>query len=501
MVLVDILLNSNNEKEIKPVRTRYAPSPTGFFHIGGARTALFNYLFAKKNNGKFIFRIEDTDISRNIKEGEDSQIDNLLWMNIEIDESPRNPVDKYNNYRQSEKLALYNELVNELLANKKAYHCFCSKEKLESDRKFAKQNKITPKYNKTCLNLSETDIQNKLKNNEEFVVRLKIDQEIIFEWNDLIRGKMKVPASSLTDPIILKQNKIPMYNFAVVVDDHDMQITHVLRGEEHLSNTPYQLAIFTALYPDTKNEIMYGHLPIIINENKKKLSKRDLELKQFVEDYKNEGYIPQAIVNYLALLGWSPKSKKEIFSMNELIENFDINAISKSPAMFDVKKLQWVANQYFKTIDDDLYLKEIKNFISIKDEIINTNLDEICLLFKKQISSYSEINIMMKDLFLQENNNIKINYDEIGSNQKVFIDIANFLIEKISNISEWNENNIKKIIDEVKQNLELSGKKLFMPIRILTSRKNHGPELSKTIFLLSKNKVLKNISQYLNEKE
>ena len=499
MLLVDTLLDLNNQNNTKPVRTRYAPSPTGFFHIGGARTALFNYLFARKNNGKFIFRTEDTDSLRNIKEGENSQIDNLLWMNIEIDESPRNPVDKYNNYRQSEKLSLYNELVNTLLLEKKAYQCFCSKEKLENDRQFAKENKLTPKYNKTCLNLSDEDIQKKIENNEEFVVRLIIEPDKIFEWDDLIRGNIKIPSSSLTDPVILKQNKIPMYNFAVVVDDYDMEISHVLRGEEHLSNTPYQLAIYNALYPNKKNEILYGHLPVIINENKKKLSKRDLETKQFIEDYKNDGYLPQAIVNYLALLGWSPKNKKEIFSMDELINDFDINSISKSSAMFDVKKLEWVANQYFKNIDETLYLEEVKKFININDDIVNININEIFLLFKKQIASYSEINSLISDLFLDENNNIEIDYDEIGTNKEMFINISNFLITKMNDNFEWTETNIKKIIDDIKQEFNLSGKKLFMPIRILTSRKNHGPELPKTIFLLSKNKIIKNINQYLLE--
>ena len=264
------------------VRARYAPSPTGFFHVGGARTALFNYLYAKHMGGDFILRIEDTDTERNVEGGIESQINNLEWMGIKIDESVKNP-GKFGPYQQTHKLKRYQELAYKLLEEGKAYRCFCTKDELDKNREAAMAGGQTPKYNRHCLYLTKEEIQKKLDAKIPFTIRLKIDDNTEYSWDDMIRGKISVPTSALTDPVILKSNGIPMYNFGVVVDDHDMQITHVLRGEEHISNTPYQLAIKRALGWE-KDPIQYGHLSVIVNETGKKLSKRDKSLKQFIQE-------------------------------------------------------------------------------------------------------------------------------------------------------------------------------------------------------------------------
>ena len=470
------------------IRTRYAPSPTGYFHIGGARTALFNYLFAKHNNGDFILRIEDTDVERNVEGGIDSQLLNLEWMGLTPDESIKNPKE-HGPYIQSQKLDRYKFLANQLLNEKKAYYCFCTESELKNERENALKNHLTPKYSRKCLHLSQEQIHQNLQKNIPFTIRLKIDDNITYTWNDIVRGKIEVPSSAMTDPVILKSNGIAMYNFAVVIDDYDMEITHVLRGEEHISNTPYQLAIKKAL--NFNNDIQYGHLSIVIDETGKKLSKRNSTLKQFIEDYKNMGFIPSAIDNFLALLGWSPIDSKEILSLDELIKNFEINNLSKSPTYFDFNKLLWLGNEYFKKMSENEYLLFVKPFIdqSILTNNLISNLDMLLLIFKNQISYASQLNTLINDQFLS-NHELNSNEIEIINNN---LDVVDLFDENISKLSIFNVDNIIDIINKVKNITNKKGKDLFMPIRLVSTNLAHGPELAKTIFLLGKEKILLNI--------
>ena len=472
------------------VRTRYAPSPTGFFHIGGARTALFNYLFAKHHNGVFIVRNEDTDVERNVEGGIESQLFNIDWLGFSPDESPIKGGD-FAPYQQTKKIERYQQLANQLLEQNKAYRCFCTKEELEQERKVAEENHQTPKYNRKCLHLSQQEINEKLKNKIPYVLRLKIEDGD-YAWNDLIRGPISIPSSAMTDPVIVKSNGIPMYNFAVVVDDYDMKITHILRGEEHISNTPYQIAIKKALDFDTQ-DINYGHLSIIVNEFGKKLSKRDVNLKQFIDDYRNMGYLPIAITNFLCLLGWTPKDNKEVLTLQEMIKNFDLTTISKSPAKFDVPKMNWISNQHFKLLSDNDYLDFVSEFVSSKNKCYLNNKDEVLLLFKNQISYALELNDLIDDLFSdsdQLDDNTLVEFNNLITPIK---QIINFVEESVKNINNFSIVEIKKIIDIVKEKFQLNGKSLFMSIRIITTLKSHGPELAKTIFLLSQDKVIKNI--------
>ena len=474
------------------IRTRYAPSPTGYFHIGGARTAIYNYLFAKANKGDFIVRIEDTDIERNVENGIESQLENIKWLNFYPDESVLNP-GKYGPYIQSEKFDKYKELAHKLLKENKAYYCFCSKEQLDNDRKLAELNHQTPKYNRRCLHLSKEEIEQKLKDGVDHVIRLKIDDQKTYEWDDLVRGKIAIPGNALTDPVILKSNGIGMYNFCVVVDDYDMDITHVLRGEEHISNTPYQIAIKDALGYSHK-DIRYGHLSIIINDSGKKLSKRDTELKQFISDFRQMGYLPIAVVNFLLLLGWVPKNNIEVMTLDEMIKNFDYMSLTKAPAKYDIKKLEWLGNQHIKKMDDNSYLNFVKPFVNSTNEIYKKHSDFVLLLFKNQLSYAMQLDELIDNTFENNDNNIdeflKL-FDELKNELSI---IKPIIIEKISNISVWNEENIKNIVNEIKQETSLNGKNLFMPIRMLTTKKIHGPELAKTIFLFGKERVIKNIN-------
>ena len=478
------------------IRTRYAPSPTGYFHVGGARTALFNYLYAKHNNGDFIVRIEDTDIERNVENGIDSQLDNLNWLGIKIDESIRKPGD-YGPYIQSEKLERYKTLAHQLVNKGKAYYCFCSKEELERNRAQSLSSGSTPKYNRHCLYLSQEEITQKLKDNIPHVIRLKMKDNIEIEWDDLIRGKITIPTSSLTDPTILKSNGIAMYNFAVVIDDHDMNISHVIRGEEHISNTPYQIAIKRALGFDLK-EIKYGHLSVIVNEQGKKLSKRDKTLKQFIQDYQDMGFYPHAVTNFLALLGWAPP-KKEIMSMQEMINDFELLTVSKAPTFFDFKKMMWVSNEYFKKMDEYEYLKFVDKYININfGELISRKRD-ILLLFKNQISYASQLNELVTETLLSFSL-FKLNEETMNlvNSERWLQTISSFKKFISESNNEISFDQAKEIISKVKQETFNNGKDLFMPIRISITSIEHGPELNKIISILGKQEILKRLKNERN---
>lgn len=476
------------------LRCRYAPSPTGYLHIGGARTALFNYLFAKHNHGTFIVRIEDTDTTRNVPGGIDSQLNNLKWMNINPDESILNP-GEYGPYIQTEKIEKYQQLAQQLVNENKAYYCFCDEKELEEQRVLAIANHQTPKYNRKCLNLTPEEIQQRLAAGIPHVIRLKMPDEYTFEWDDMIRGHLAVPSSALTDPVLLKSNGIPMYNFAVVIDDHDMCITHVLRGEEHISNTPYQMAIAQAL--EYTDNVQYGHLSIITDETGKKLSKRNKELKQFIEDYRNMGIPPMALNNFLALLGWTNKKGGEIiYSLNELVQAFDIKNVSKAPAFFDIKKLYWVSGQHIRHMDDQIYLDFIKEFVDVDlNKFTDKKHHQLLLLtFKNQISYGKEINNLIQTTF--DISNIK----HLSKELKKFIDtdsskaVINLLKKKLTKIDHLTLTNSTSLINEIKDELpDIKGKNLFLPLRVVTIGLEHGPEMNKILTIVGKEQILKNI--------
>lgn len=473
------------------IRTRYAPSPTGFFHIGGARTALYNYLYSKHFNGDFIVRIEDTDHERNVENGIESQLDNLIWLGIIPDESPLKP-GEYGPYKQTEKLLRYQKLADKLVEQNSAYYCFCSKQLLDQDRVDAERLHKTPKYNRRCLDLTRQQINENLKNRIPYTIRLKVDPQASYTWEDTIRGLISIPGEALTDPVILKSNKVAMYNFAVVVDDYDMSITHVLRGEEHISNTPYQIAIKQALKFDDK-PIQYGHLSVIINDDGKKLSKRDTSLKQFIGEYKEMGYLPQAIVNFLALLGWAPIDNKEVLTMQELIQRFEINSVHKSPATFDIVKMNWVSNQHFKLLTDEQYIEFVKPFVKSQNLVYKEHGDELLILFKPQLSFASEIDELIEDLFGDSPIDASTLTDiKDCCNNYCIIEpiLSKLLITKMDTIDAY-----KTLINEVKNISGLKGKDLFMTIRVLCTNKMHGPELPKTLFLLGKEKIISNMQK------
>ena len=472
------------------VRVRYAPSPTGYLHIGGARTALFNYLFAKHYDGDFIVRIEDTDTKRNIKEGISSQLDNLRWLGVIPDETIDTENQNFAPYQQTKRLSIYHDYCNKLVESGKAYKCYCTIEELNHEREIQKEKGImAPKYNRKCLN-------NPPRDRKEFTVRLKIPQSQKYSWTDMVRGFVEVDTNDVDDFVIMKNNSIPTYNFAVVVDDYLMQITHVLRGEEHITNTVKQLILFNYFgYTPPK----FAHLTLIVDESKKKLSKRNSgELLQYVKEYKDMGYLPDALFNYLSLLGWSPGTEEEMFSVSKLIEIFDENKWSKSASTYDVKKVNWFNKIYMNKLTDDEYICFTMPFYNSKYKDRNKKNDwirKMLLIFKPQLEYGFQI-IELANLFFIEDIELSSEEKTFIQNQKSLITIKSFFDFLPNYKDKWEDVKIKNLITDVKKETKNKGKDLFWPIRLVASGQASGPELSKTLELLGYENVLKRFGDY-----
>ncbi|MCG3085543.1 glutamate--tRNA ligase [Anoxybacillus sp. LAT_35] len=481
------------------VRVRYAPSPTGHLHIGGARTALFNYLFARHHHGKFIVRIEDTDIERNVEGGEQSQLENLKWLGIEYDES----VDKdggYGPYRQTERLHIYRQYTNELLEKGYAYKCFCTPEELEQEREAQKAAGIAaPQYSGKCRHLTPEQVQQLESEGKPYTIRLKVPEGKVYEFEDMVRGRVSFESKDIGDWVIVKANGIPTYNFAVVIDDHLMKITHVFRGEEHLSNTPKQLMVYE--YFGWKPP-KYAHLTLIVNENRKKLSKRDESIIQFVSQYKELGYLPEAMFNFFALLGWSPEGEEEIFTKEELIRMFDVSRLSKSPSMFDKQKLTWMNNQYIKKLDLDRLVELSLPHLIRAGRLPKQMTDEqkqwardLIALYQEQMSYGAEI-VELSELFFKQ----EIEYDEEAKAVLAGEQVPNVLkafYEQMEQLATFDSDHIKAAIKAVQKETGQKGKNLFMPIRVAVTGQTHGPELPEAIRLLGKEAVLSRLVKFI----
>ena len=471
------------------VRTRFAPSPTGYMHIGNLRTAIFEYLLAKKYNGDFILRIEDTDQERAVPGAIEFIYKTLELCNFKIDEGPMNEKG-YGPYIQSERKDIYKKYALELVEKGKAYYCFCKEEELEEMRKKAAARKRPFLYDGRCSHLSAEKIAENLKNGVPYVIRQKMPKTGVTIVEDLVYGKIKIDNSILDDQILLKSDGLPTYNFANVVDDHLMAITHVIRGKEYLDQTAKYNLLYEAFGWEKP---IYAHVAMVLGEDGNKLSKRNGDAS-FMDLY-NVGFLPEAIVNYLSLLGWSPNNNQELFSMEELIANFDESRISKSSSQYDVKKLEWFNHQYITKLEDDKYLDWIKKYfnqdVSDKDEVW---LDKLLLIYKDHLNYGEQINEVTKNFFIKD---ISLDEEEIEflkSDEKIPAILEEYSKE-IANIDDWQIANINNAINNVKNNLGVKGKLLYMPIRIVASGFMHGPELADTLYLIGKNTILDRINK------
>lgn len=480
------------------IRVRYAPSPTGHLHIGNARTALFNYLFARNTGGKFIIRVEDTDEKRNIEGGEESQLKYLQWLGIDWDES----VDKggdYGPYRQSERNHIYSKYYQELLDKGLAYKCYCTEDELEAEREAQQAKGEMPRYSGKCANLSTEEQEKLAAEGRQPSIRFKVPAGKVYKFNDIVKDEVSFESDGIGDFVIVKKNGIPTYNFAVAVDDYLMKITHVLRGDDHISNTPKQLMIFEAFGWEAP---VYGHMTLIVNENRKKLSKRDESIIQFIEQYEELGYLPEALFNFIALLGWSPKGEEELFSKEQFIEIYDPERLSKSPAVFDKQKLLWVNNQYMKNLDLDqvaaLSMPHLVKAGRISEDAAAEEKEwahKVIALYQEQMSYGAEI-VELSDMFFKKD----IDYDQDAKavlEEEQVPEVLRAFVAEIDQLENYEAAEIKSAIKAVQKSTGHKGKKLFMPIRVAVSGQTHGPELPNAIELLGKDKVKHRIESLL----
>ena len=477
---------------MKRVRVRYAPSPTGYLHIGGARSALFNYLYAKKFDGDFVFRIEDTDIERNIPGAEESQLHDLIWLGIIPDESTEKPNPKYAPYRQTEKLDLYKEYAQKLIDMGYAYECYCSEDELAEQKEEQLARGIKSyKYDRHCLNLSAEEKAKYIAEGRKPTIRLKMSAHHTFMFDDLVRGEVSFNSDDIGDFVIMKSNGIPTYNFAVVIDDHIMEITHVLRGEEHLSNTPKQLQIYEYFGWEPPK---FGHMTIIVNPNGKKLSKRDHDILQFMEQYRKLGYVPEAIFNFLFLLGWTSENNEEIFTKEEAIKAFDPARLSSSPSMFDNKRLLWTNSYYIKHMADESYFEFIKPFVleaKFNKELSDEQFKNISMIFKNEIQTGSEITALLDEI-LVEKNELDDELKAVVSSDSAKVVIPKFA-EKLAKLEDINEISVKETFKSVQAETGFKGKDLYMPVRIKLTGAMHGIEMYNVIKVLGKEESLRRL--------
>ncbi|USD16547.1 glutamate--tRNA ligase [Priestia megaterium] len=473
------------------VRVRYAPSPTGHLHIGNARTALFNYLFARNQNGKFIIRIEDTDQKRNIEGGEESQLRYLKWLGIEWDES----IDvggEYGPYRQSERTEIYQKYTEELLEKGLAYHCYCTSEELEKEREEQQANSQMPRYSGKCRNLTAEQRAELEAEGREPSIRFRVPSNTEIKWNDIVKDEVSFESEGIGDFVIVKKDGTPTYNYAVAIDDYLMKMTHVLRGDDHISNTPKQILVYEAL---GWTPPVFGHMTLIVNENRRKLSKRDESIIQFIEQYKELGYLPEALFNFITMLGWSPVGEEEIFPKEQFIEIFDPARLSKSPALFDTSKLRWMNNQYMKQLDlDEVVALSVPHLVKAgkveetRDAETEQWVRDLVALYQEQMSFGAEI-VELTEMFFKK----EIDYSEEAKAvlaEEQVPEVLKAFAEEISSLEEFSADEIKAATKAVQKATGQKGKKLFMPIRVATTGETHGPELPKAISLLGKETVL-----------
>ena len=468
------------------VRVRFAPSPTGFLHLGSLRTALFNYLFARHNNGKFILRIEDTDQSRKVEGTVENLIKILNDMGLGYDEGPQFG-GEFGPYFQSERLEIYKKYADELLSKSLAYYAFETTEELEEMRKVQQMRGAQSMYDRMARNFSEKEVKQKLDSGIPHVVRLKVPLNSEIKFDDLIRGTVKIETNLIDDQVLLKSDGYPTYHLANVVDDHLMNITHIIRGEEWLTSVPKHILLYNAFGWEVPK---MAHVPLILNADKSKLSKRQGDVA--TEDFLKKGYLKEALLNFMALLGWNPGEgeNKEIFSKDELVKLFSIERVNSAGAVFNIEKLNWMNGEYIKHCEIDKltelcmpYLKD--SGIDLSD---TAKIKRVVFAVKNYISKLDESPEQAKIYFK------KI---ELTSEQKEIVSsetslkIFSSLISKIEGLSEISSDNFKPLLNEVQKEIGVKGKALFQPVRLALTGEEHGPELGIIAYVLGKDDVLK----------
>lgn len=472
------------------LRVRFAPSPTGPFHIGGARSALFNWLLAKKHGGKLILRVEDTDLERSTKESEENIKEALRWLGITWDEG----VDvggPYGPYHQTQRLDIYREYTETLLSEGKAYYCYCTEEELDAERQAQTEKGENPRYGGRCRHLTEEDRARLATEGRKPTVRFRVPegQQIVFK--DLVRDTVSFESDGVGDFVIVKSDGIPVYNYAVVLDDHLMKITHVIRGEEHLSNTPRQVLLYEAFgFPVPQ----MGHISLILGKDRTKMSKRHGATS--VEQYRRLGYLPEALVNFLALLGWAPSGEQEIFSLEELVQEFSMDRVAKNPAVFDSDKLNWINAQYIKKASPEtimeLAIPHLEETGYLQGELTAQKrewLVQVVAAVQEYISYAAQV-VEHAGIFFEDN--VEFENDEAMQVLKdedipKVMDCFRVKMQELENVDV---ESVKALLKAITKELKLGGKKVYMPLRVALTGKMHGPDLFHIIPIIGRERTL-----------
>lgn len=511
------------QKEIpqSQVRVRFAPSPTGQVHVGNARTALFNWLFARQQGGTFILRIEDTDLERSEARYEAQLLDDLKWLGLDWDEGP-DIGGPYPPYRQSDKLAVYHEHAERLVSEGKAYYCFCTQAELELQRERALKDHLPPIYPGTCRNISLEDARKRRANGEPCAIRLKIPERPI-RFHDIVRGTVEFSNEVVSDPIILRSSGVPVYNYVVVVDDAEMLVTHVIRGDDHLSNTPKQVALYEALgWPVPQ----FAHLSTILGPDKERLSKRHGATS--IASFREMGVLPEALMNYMALLGWAPTGgTRELFTPAELVKEFDLKRVTPSPAVFDFEKLYWINRHYIKESAPERIAELAGPFwarytLSLRHKALEAKAEQgVHTFYRPSVVGETEWFAKLTALLapavnkldeLPEKAKLIFEYDAAAAisapeNAEV-MQAANtpkvleaFSAKIAAEAGPLTAERFKAIINEVKTETGVKGKDLFHPIRIAVTGSHSGPEFDKLIPLIEEGASLELIVKVQSVKE
>lgn len=481
---------------MEEIRVRFAPSPTGYLHVGGLRTALYNYLFAKKNNGKFILRIEDTDRNRYVEGAVENLIAALKWAGLEYDEGP-DVGGSYGPYMQSQRLDIYKKYADELIKNGHAYYCFCTPERLQKLREEQEKQKLPQaKYDKFCLSLSKDEIEDKLKNNTPYVIRLNVkpNQKIVF--NDIIRERVEFDSNNVDDQVLIKSDGYPTYHLANVVDDHLMKISHVIRGEEWLSSTPKHVLLYDAFGWERPN---FAHLPLLLNPDKSKLSKRQGDVA--VEDYRDKGYLKEALINFVALLGWNAGDDQEFYYINELIEKFTLERVNKAGAVFDLQKLNWLNAEHLRKKSNDELLLLLKKEIQNSELAIENYNDHFLILIidamKERVSFVREFITSCIYFYTPpveyEQKSVEKNWksDTVEHLQK--------LREEFSKLNNPTKEDFEQALTKLSEELNIGKGKLIHPLRLAVSGQSTGPGLYDILFILGKDEVITRIQRAIEK--
>jgi nondiscriminating glutamyl-tRNA synthetase len=464
------------------IRVRFAPSPTGHLHVGNVRTALFNWLYARKNGGTFIVRIEDTDLTRSEERFETLIFDDLGWLGLEWQEGPDLGGD-FGPYRQSDRIEIYKKKAVELFEAQKAYYCFCTEEELSAQAERARLQGIAWKYPGTCLRLSEEQVAKSLRDGRPSVIRLKVRPGPI-SFQDVVHGAMEFSSDVISDPILLRSTGLPTYNYAVVVDDALMEITHVIRGDDHLSNTPKQVLIYEAFgWPLPA----FAHLSTILGDDHTRLSKRHGATS--IQNFQDMGILPEALVNYLALLGWAPaEGQSEIISAENLIQTFDLDRVSKSSAVFDLNKLHWINRHYLRQCDRDRLLRltipllQKSGFLGTVDDRVRAWVGLVIDAVMGGINQLSEVSEQATTITEFDaakslsGSEVKHVMQEDGASAVVTQFLEQISTPTCDIVRDW-----KAIINIVKTKTGLKGRQLFHPIRVALTGNVSGPELDKLL--------------------